>query len=801
VGTERAIGTDPFGLVGKTIAARFRVERLVAEGGFGVVYRAEQLALHRAVALKVLKLPGDLGRGQKLASDRTFEEEARIGAALKHPHIVEIYDFGVAEQPPGTALHWMALEWLEGRSLEAVLKARRAQSAPRMEPAQVLELLRPVISAVGYAHRERVVHRDLKPGNIFVVETHGMTIPKVLDFGISKLMAEPDEDGGDAGIKTTRGPPAFSPDYAAPEQVSYGKTGPWTDVHALGLIATEMLTGQQPYAGVGLEERFGAIMSPHRPTPASKGVVVPAWEPVLAKALARRPAERYEDASELLVELEARVSAKPVRLRLSRRGLAWITGGLLVVVVGIWTSIAWFQTRGPSPSRRVMMAVLPFENLTGDPQQDYFSDGLTEGMIGQLGRMQPDRLAVIARTSVAQYKGSKKSVKEIGRELGVQYVLECSVQRAGNRVHIEARLISADDQVQLWSDSYEHELQDVLVMEGEVARDIASEVRLKLTPQQLNGLSRSRSLEPAAFDAYLRGRHLIGEANFAQAAAHLERAVHLDPGFAAAYAALAALYERRLTTQPSRSEASVVQTKAAALRALELDEHLAAAHAALATILFGHQWDWNGAAGHFRRALELDPNDADANLQYCLYLRSLGRREESLAACKSAVELNPFDWNSNMALCSGYYNTHRTEDAIRQCQRTVELSGTDASRGWAYMRLALIHADSGSDAQALTEASKSRDAWVTGYVHARAHRPAEALAVVEQMKRDGAAAMWLGIVYTALNRPDDAFLWLEKAYQQREYGLVGLREQIWWDPVRNDPRFESLIRRIGIPGS
>jgi tetratricopeptide (TPR) repeat protein len=324
-------------------------------------------------------------------------------------------------------------------------------------------------------------------------------------------------------------------------------------------------------------------------------------------------------------------------------------------------------------------------------------------------------------------------------------------------------------------------------------------VRLKLTPEHLTGLSRTRSLNPAAYDAYLRGRYFVGQAKFAEGRADLERAVELDPAFAAGHAALAAVYERRLLLP--HSEVSVAEAKAPALRALELDDHLAAAHAVLASILYGHEWDWKGAATHFRRALELDPNDPDANLQYCLYLRSLGRRDDSLAACKSAVELNPFDWNSNMALCSAYYNAHRTDDATRQCQRTVELSYTDSSRGRAQMRLALIDLDNGRHAQALTEASKSSRTWVRGYVNARAQRPAEALAVVEEMKRTAdVPCVEFAAVYSALGRFDDAFLWLEKAYQRREYSLVDLREQRWWDPLRSDPRFADLIRRIGIPG-
>ena len=814
--TESDSPGDPFGLVGETLAGRLHIECQVAEGGFGVVYRARQLGLERAVAVKVLKTPTDLSPEQRETFHLTFRTEAQTIARLEHPHIVQVHDFGVSERATGDHLHWMALEWLEGRTLEGFLDAEREAGRLPLPPAEALTLLRPVFQAMAFAHQQRVVHRDLKPANIFLVQTvaQGPVVPRVLDFGIAKMMAA-DEAGAVSSARTTRGLPAFSPDYAAPEQISYGRTGPWTDVHALGLIMTEVLTGRAPYADAA-GDLFSAVLSQRRPTPAVRGAAVGAWEPVLARALSLRPTERHPDAGALLEELEHALPAGPGlspapsapaprpaiswrRALLPALGLLVLLGG--VIAVGLLVRRSGQEAAAPG---RIMLAVLPFENLTGDPQQEYFSDGLTEGMIGQLGRLAPDRLAVIARTSVAQYKGTKKSVKQIGRELGVKYVLECSVQRAANRVHIEARLISAEDQAQLWSDVYERKIEDVLVMQGDVARDIASGVRLELTPQQLTGLSRARSLNPAAYDAYLRGRYFVGQAKFAPGLADLQRAVELDPDFAAGYAALAGVYERWLTSGSTPAE-SVARAKAAALRALELDEHLAAAHAALAPILYAHQWDWKGAAFHFRRALELDPNDPDGNLQYGLYLRSVGNADESLVASRRAVELNPFDWNSNMALCSGYYNAHRTEDATRQCQRTVELSSTDLSRGWAQMRLVLIDVDSGRYAQALTEAFRSPVPWLVAYVNARAHRPAEALAVVERMQMQtmasDVAATDVAIVYTALGRFDDAFVWLEKAFQKREDGLCDLRAERWWDPLRHDPRFVDLIRRIGIPGS
>ncbi len=304
----RARASAPGGLVGQVLAGRFRIEREVGAGGFGVVYRAEQIALQRPVAIKVLGAPAERGQAW-----RSFETEARTVAQLRHPHIVEVHDFGSASTEGGGALHWMALEWLEGQTLQSMLEERRTKLAPMMEPAAALGLLRPVLQAIAFAHRCGVVHRDLKPANIFLCQHDGNLVPKVLDFGIARIMAPEPDGAANASGQTTAGIPAFSPDYAAPEQVNQTRTGPWTDVHALGLILTELLTGQPPYA-LHPEERVAEVIAERRPTPGSKGVPVGAWEPILARALARRPAERYRDGGELLRALEETPTA-PARAR------------------------------------------------------------------------------------------------------------------------------------------------------------------------------------------------------------------------------------------------------------------------------------------------------------------------------------------------------------------------------------------------------------------------------------------------------------------------------------------------------
>ncbi len=300
---ERVV--DRFRLVGTVLADRFRIEREIAEGGFGVVYLGAQVALDRRVAIKVLKTPPGLDEAAQAQFREKFAAEAKTIARLNHPHIVDVYDFGISSMPTGALAPWMALEWLEGDTIEAVLSRRRGQGG--MKPREVLNLLRPALQAFGYAHRLGIAHRDIKPANIMLSATDHGSVLRVLDFGIAKLM-DADETAGTGRTKTS-GMPAFSPAYAAPEQVAFGRTGPWTDVHALGLLLSEALTDQPPFPAEDMQI-FEQIVATQRPTPASKGKDVGAWEPVLAKALALQPTQRWKDANELLAALDAALGAK-----------------------------------------------------------------------------------------------------------------------------------------------------------------------------------------------------------------------------------------------------------------------------------------------------------------------------------------------------------------------------------------------------------------------------------------------------------------------------------------------------------
>ena len=720
---------------------------------------------------------------------------------------MEVHDFGVADRPAGRALPWMALEWLEGRTLEAMLAAGGTGGSSGMSPVRVLELLRPAIEAIAFAHREGVVHRDLKPGNIFLADSGGAVTAKVLDFGIASIVAGHDQDHSPdkqaEAVVTTRAFPAFSADYAAPEQVSYGRTGPWTDVHALGLILTELLTGAGPYGNGSAEERFAAVVSEHRPTPKTKGVDAGGWEPVLARALARRPADRYPDAGMLLAALEEALGSGVKSGGGSRRRSLPVAVGVATALTLLAVATAvWWPSRQHSSDRptldRVMLAVLPLKNLTGDPQQEFFSDGLTEGLIGQIGRLSPQQMAVIGSTSVAQYKGTKKSIKQIGGELGVAYVLESSVQRAGSRVRVAARLIATSDQTQVWAESYDRELKDVLALQSQVAQDIASGVRVKLTPAQTASLSRTRSIVPDAYEAYLRGRFFL-EQDSPRAAGNFEQAIQLDPNYAAAHAGLAQALE--VSQRPRTTPGVLARAKAAALRSLELDDKLSEAHTARASLLFGHEGDWTGAALHFQRALELDPNSSDVHQMHCMYLRYSGQIDEAVAACKRAASLSPFSARINMNLGTAYICAHRYDEAIAQLQRLLELAPLYVR---AHARLAQAYVFKGMIPEAMVEAERAggadaQQSEVIGYVWARSGRTNEALRLIDRLKTEPEHAGDIAQIYMGLGRIEDVFSWLRQTEQLPAYQRANLRSRPAWDPVRGDPRFVALMDRWSAP--
>jgi TolB-like protein/tetratricopeptide (TPR) repeat protein len=499
-----------------------------------------------------------------------------------------------------------------------------------------------------------------------------------------------------------------------------------------------------------------------------------------------------------------------------RRSPAWLIG-LAAALVLLLVAIAFLAGRQlwrPStpPDSKVVLAVLPFENLSGDREQEYFSDGLTEEMITELGRLRSQRLSVIARSAVMRYKKKSKSVAEIARDLTADYLLEGSVRREGQRVRITAQLIRASDQTHLWAESYDRDLVGILALQGDVARAVAGQIRLALSAEEESRLARARPVVPEAHEAYLRGRFFWNKRtpeDLRKGLGYFQQALAKDPWFAPAYAGVAdanILLEDYADVSPKEA---LPKAKAAAQRALEIDAGLAEAHASLAMVKFSYEWDWAGAERGFQRAIELSPSYATAHHWYALLLASLGRLEEALPEIRRAQRLEPF---SASLKCAEAWRIHaaarRYDLALEELRTAGEL---DSNSYFPHNRRGLVYVLTGKHDEGIQELQRAVPPQGfsphfladlgTGY--ALAGRTAEAGNVLKTLQERSAqtyvSPYRLALIHAALGEKDAALKRLHQAFEERDIGMVQLKVEPRLDPVRQDPRFQDLLRRMNLP--
>jgi len=465
-------------------------------------------------------------------------------------------------------------------------------------------------------------------------------------------------------------------------------------------------------------------------------------------------------------------------------------------------SVVYYRWRAKARPATVMLAALPFENLSGDPEQEYFSDGLTDEMTNELGRLQPQQLRVIARTSSMRYKGTKKSIAEIGRELHADYVLEGSVRQEGGKVRISARLIQARDQSGLWTQSFDRDLSHILEVQGEVAQAIANEIKVKLTPSEQARLASARPVNTEAHEAYLKGRYYWNkrtQKGLKKSIEYFEQAIAKDPTYAVAYAGLADSYSlfSRYGILPPRE--AYPKAKAAALKALQINNQLAEAHATLGEIKASYDWDWASAEREFKRALELNPGSPMPHYWYSYsYLTPMGRHAEAVAEMKRALELDPLSLMTSTNLAGRFLSSRQYDQAIEQLQKTLELD-PDFWPARAYLCEAYLRKGMYLKATAENRGDKQGLA----RIYALSGRKSEALKLVPELKEEVKHRdLWpidMAELYAALGERDEAFAWLERAFDEKSQQLTYLNSGAEWDPLRSDPRFHDLVRRIGLP--
>jgi len=656
----------------------------IGAGGMGEVYRARDARLQRDVAIKVL--PASFSADPDRL--RRFKAEARAASALNHPNILTIHDIGTDEGAP-----YLVSELLKGESLRD-----RLQRGP-LGTATAVDIAGQVADGLAAAHEQGIVHRDLKPENLFVLPDGRV---KILDFGLAKLTGPDrspfDHDGSlTAPVETESGLVMGTLGYMSPEQLRGGTVDNRSDIFSLGAILYEMLTGRRAFSRSTPADMISAVLNEEPPLiPGTVEGLAHGLERIVRRCLEKDPETRFRSARDLAFALRESTAfagvAQPAGARTSDRATTLLRrlfiGGLAIVVVGFVIALT---TRAGLPRRWLTgktdriasLVVLPLTDLTGEPGQQYFVDGMTEALTTTLAQVRS--LKVISRTSAVQYAGVKKPLREIAQELGVDAIVEGSVVRAGNRVRVTAELIQANSETHLWAKSFERELVDVLALQSDVARAVAEQIEVSLSPDEKSRLTANIPVNVKAYEAYLLGRFFLDEGteeSLNKARDQFTKALDIQNNYAAAYSGLASYYAI-LPFYSSISPAEVFpKARATAEKSLELDEGLAEAHASLAYIRAYYEWDWTAAEREFRRALELRPSYADAHFSYSRFLAAAGRMEEAVAEIRRAQNLDPrsLSLKANQALLA-YFGGHY-DQALKELLDVRDLDPTLPLAHW-----------------------------------------------------------------------------------------------------------------------
>ena len=748
----------PSHMVGRTLG-HYRILEQIGAGGMGVVYRARDEQLDRDVALKVLP-PGALANE---SARRQFRRGALALAKLNHPNVAIVYEFDSQE-----GLDFLVMELISGLTLDAKL------AGGYLPEKEILRLGGQLADALQAAHTQGIVHRDLKPGNLHVTADGRL---KVLDFGLAQWVQR--EPG--LAVTVTANPSneiSGTVPYMAPEQLRGNKADARSDIYS--------------------------------PPTASNHSVSLALQNIILKALDKDPDRRYQSAKELQVDLE-RLSTglAPV---IQGRGPSWplialIASGVIVAFaflfafdVGGWRDRLLSRT-GQSGIKSLV--VLPLENLSGDPEQGYFADGMTDELTTKLAQI--GALRVISRTSATHYKHSHKALPEIARELQVDAVVEGSVMRWGDKVRISAQLIEAATDKHIWAGEYEQPLNDVLRLQDLVAQAIVDEVKIELSPQEKAKLASSRSVNSEAHEAYLKGRyhlHQRTEENFREAKKYFEQAANIDRNYAPAYAGLADYY---WLTDELSPRVAMPKAKQYVLKALAIDDALADAHSTLAAIKLYGDWDWPGADREFKHAIELNPSYAEARAAYAAFLSEMGRDDQAIFEIRTAQKLDPLSPTTGSTAAWTFYYARQYDLAIEQGLNVLSLEPQSLSArdclGSAYLAKGMIEkalaeyriivSTSAGDPLRLASLAQA---------YAVAGRRAETRQVAGQLIKASRVhyvpPFFLAVIYATLNSKDQAFSWLEKAYREHDSYLVRLKVEPGLDSLRSDPRFEDLLLRL-----
>jgi serine/threonine-protein kinase len=765
------------------LAGRYEIEREIGQGAFATVYLVRDARHERRVALKVL----NADPGSEIGELR-FIREIRVLARLQHPNILPLHDSGHVE-----ALLYYLMPYVSGEAL------RLRMSRERQLPIEVaVRVACEVADALAYAHGQGIIHRDIKPENILLSGGHAI----VADFGIARAI---DVGGIQQLTRTGMGGPG-TPAYMSPEQLMGDRElDGRTDIYSLGCVLYEMLVGKPPFAG---KEGFVKRFAETAPSPSAFRKDTPEWlESVVNKMLERNPADRYGSADDLVSALAVKSVDDRTPDGSRPKNAAGSATSVLTAGGTPYRTISGGSARVREP-QQASIGVMPFANMSADPENEYFSDGITEDILNALASI--PALKVASRTSAFALKGKSLSIAEIGQKLNVRTVLEGSVRRMNQRVRITAQLINTMDGYHVWSERYDREVEDVFAIQDEIARTIVEHLKVKLTTQQDEALGKRQTENIEAYELYLRGRHCSYRWNIAgmmqKALEYFEAALAKDPDYALAYHGLADVYSILGLYAFLPPAGMVDKAMAAATRAVDLAPELAETRTSLGFVQL-LDWDWNAAKSTLLHAIELNPRYAQAHAFHAWLLSTLDKPVEAAQSVRIAQELDPFLPETNGVAALVSYNGRRYAEAIRESERALERDPTSAL---SLLCISMAHAAKGAHKEAIIHAERGVGLspgvnflrGVLGAVYAMANETTAARQVLDDLL-ERSTRMYVGPtviswIYSHLDEHDRAFEWLGKAYEQRDCTLgFGLRAPLY-DVIRDDPRFGELLAKLGL---
>jgi TolB-like protein/Tfp pilus assembly protein PilF/tRNA A-37 threonylcarbamoyl transferase component Bud32 len=737
-------------MIGKTISHYKIIEKL-GEGGMGVVFKAEDTKLKRIVALKFFN-PQMLGTEE----DKTrFMLEAQAAARLDHPNICTVHEIDEVEDQT-----FIAMAYVDGKSLEEKV------GSGVLEMGEALDIALQVAEGLREAHAKGIIHRDIKAANI-MVSADGQA--KIMDFGLAKLV------GRSRLTKTATIMGTVA--YMSPEQASGDSAiDHRTDIWSLGVVLYKMLTGYPPFdapSDAALIHKI--IYEQMKPASSLRSDVPPAVEDIIQKMLRKDPRERYQDMQSLIIDL------KTARTRM----------------------VAVENKTSPS------IAVLPFVDMSPAKDQEYFCDGLAEELINALTQI--EGLHVVARTSAFSFKGQHLDVREIGKRLNVETVLEGSVRKAGNRLRITGQLVKVDDGYHLWSEKYDRNMDDIFAIQDEISEVIVSKLKPTLLKSEEAKLAKRHTVPVETYELYLKGRYFLNKATeeaLRKAVDYFEQAIAIDPDYAQAYAGLADSYLNLPFYSFSKRQEAYQKGRRAAVRALEIDDTLAEAHTSLGLVKYAYDWDWKGAEKEIKQAIELNPGYASAHLFYAHYLVGVNRLDEAIAEMEQAYKLDPLCLQINVDIGFILYFAGRYDRAMKAFQKMIEL---DPNHPYGHIGLGLVYLQKLMTDEALVELERGKEASGSeetaediyiAFGYAAVGKRDKALDVLTSLlarsEIEYVSPFMLAEVYWALGDIEKGFEWLEKACDVGDVWLLYIQVSPGLAPLRSDPRYKAILRKMGL---